>query len=214
MNIGVSINPLGASVAYVVPVSQLSYIELVVSARLDVSGLVRYITEVAVVQDAAAKTLSKPFADAIAPPTDAAARQVQKAIADSVTMNDELTRFLVYIRDLADAVSVPDTETRQVFPGPEVDEIGVADQRTAAISKAISDAVALNDSSEAGDGSTYSFAKYINNVVISGDNLASVVLTKVLADTAGTADSGLVVVQGYCDLTYFAEDYVGVSSSF
>jgi hypothetical protein len=213
MNIGVSINPLGASVSYVVPVSQLSYIELVVSARLDVSGLVRYITEVAVVQDAAAKTLSKPFADSIASPLDASIRQVQKVLADSVVMNDEAERFLVYIRDVNDAVTVPDTETRQVFPGPEVDGIGVADQRTAAVSKLISDAFSLNDSSEAGDGSTYSFAKYINNVVFSSDNLASV-LTKPLADSFGTSDSGLVVAQGYCDITYFAEDYVGASSSF
>ena len=213
MNIGVSINPLGASVSYVVPVSQLSYIELVVSARLDVSGLVRYITEVAVVQDAAAKTLSKPFADSIASPLDASIRQVQKVLADSVVMNDEAERFLVYIRDVNDAVTVPDTETRQVFPGPEVDGIGVADQRTAAVSKLISDAFSLNDSSEAGDGSTYSFAKYINNVVFSSDNLASV-LTKPLADSFGTSDSGSVVAQSYCDITYFAEDYVGASSSF
>lgn len=38
--------------------------------------------------------------------------------------------------------------------------------------------------------------------------------TKVSSDSGVTADSGSLRSQGYCDFTYFAEDYVGASRTF
>jgi len=37
---------------------------------------------------------------------------------------------------------------------------------------------------------------------------------KSLSDTTTSSDSGTVLSQGYCDITYFLEDYVGYSTTF
>jgi hypothetical protein len=34
------------------------------------------------------------------------------------------------------------------------------------------------------------------------------------SDSASMTDTGAVKMQGYCDITYFAEDYVGVTFTF
>ena len=39
-------------------------------------------------------------------------------------------------------------------------------------------------------------------------------LSKNLSDTASTTDAGLLIMQDYCDITYFLEDYVGTSRTF
>jgi len=286
MNIGVSINPLGASVSYVIPASQISYIELVVSARLDVSPWFRYVTDAVVIvedlnysfskaltdtpvlldtpaitftrpvtdsfgtqnpqptfvvtkglTDAAtplevhALSVSKPLSDVASPfdtpsltsgkslssevPgfTDFSTQNLTKNLFDTVEMQDALTRFLIVEREFTENVPISDLVEKLFTPGAETDDVGVGDTYTPTFTKNVSDAFSLNDSSETGDGSTYSFAKYVNNVVFSSDNLASV-LTKPLADSFGTSDSGSVIAQSYCDITYFAEDYVGASSSF
>jgi hypothetical protein len=37
---------------------------------------------------------------------------------------------------------------------------------------------------------------------------------KAIADMIELADAGSLVAQNYCDITYFAEDYVGESRTF
>lgn len=46
------------------------------------------------------------------------------------------------------------------------------------------------------------------------DESAVKLTTKVHADSGVTSDSGSLRSQGYCDFTYFAEDYVGASRTF
>lgn len=37
--------------------------------------------------------------------------------------------------------------------------------------------------------------------------------TKTISDTINTSESGLVVAQDYCDITYFSQDFVGQSAT-
>ncbi|NDH91117.1 MAG: hypothetical protein EBZ22_09605 [Flavobacteriia bacterium] len=71
----------------------------------------------------------------------------------------------------------------------------------------------MNDAFDAGDGLVYAFAKGISNVTILSDATSRAV-QKPFADTALPSDSGSLVMQNYCDPTYFLEDYVGVSRTF
>ena len=54
---------------------------------------------------------------------------------------------------------------------------------------------------------------------VTGDSVTSTDTTaksalKSLTDSNTTSDSGYLYSQGYCDITYFAEDYVGTSRTF
>lgn len=71
----------------------------------------------------------------------------------------------------------------------------------------------MNDSADLADGLYFQAVKNFSNVAFATDNdVLSLALSK--AETVNTADSGVLLSQGYCDLTYFAEDYVGATRAF
>jgi hypothetical protein len=98
-------------------------------------------------------------------------------------------------------------------PATKAEQIFVADTDNIDYQKNIADGFAMNDGSEAVDGSTYSFHKGISNVAFVGD-VRSLIFAASRVESVSVADAGLVAAQSYSDPTYFAEDYVGVSQSF
>jgi hypothetical protein len=159
-----------------------------------------------------AKVLSRPLADALGM-TDDETVEALKGLSDSAVMQDSLTTLLLFIRDFNDQVSVPDLRATLFIPSTKVEQITVADDDFFSYQKNIADGFAMNDGSEAVDGSQYSIHKGISNVAFVGDLRSSFFTTSRLESTT-VADAGLVSAQNYCDPTYFAEDYVGVSQSF
>jgi hypothetical protein len=71
------------------------------------------------------------------------------------------------------------------------------------------------DSSLLSDIEFYSMSKLFGSTASTSD-LALVVLEfqRQFSDQFASTDSGQIVAQGYCDLTYFAEDYIGSIRSF
>jgi uncharacterized protein YuzB (UPF0349 family) len=63
------------------------------------------------------------------------------------------------------------------------------------------------------DGITYQTVKYVNNLAFVSD---AKVLSNSLAktDTVSLVSYGILSSQNYCDMSYFAEDYVGLSRTF
>ena len=116
-------------------------------------------------------------------------RQVDydRAFSDSsgATDNDELTVG----KSLSDALSA--SESINMVTGKQIYDIPVASETLA---KAITKSPFL-DSALLGDAT----------VVASG---------KVLLDLASSTDAGSLRSQGYADFTYFAEDFVGASTTF
>jgi hypothetical protein len=43
---------------------------------------------------------------------------------------------------------------------------------------------------------------------------AAIAAGKALIDSTSASDAGILISQDYCDITYFAEDYVGTSRTF
>lgn len=211
---------LRASVATVVPVvgltrvypvAEVAYILLAVSAYLDTTGRFKYTTDVFSVADAASLNTSKTAdADAFAL-SDSQVFSTSKGLTDTATIGDSFLSVLIFIRQFDETTSLTDAKTLLVSPAYS-DTFTTSETVARSISKALADSFALNDLSDA-NGPDWSFSDYTNNTVSTSDS--SVVSNdKGLSDSLSLADSGTLISQGYCDLTYFAEDYVGDYRTF
>jgi hypothetical protein len=145
--------------------------------------------------------------------TDAQTVEAQKLILDSVSFVENVIAVRAFLRVFADTVTPAELVAKTVTKPPFTEQISVADARDVLPIKSIFDAVAMDDGTSIGDGSTYFFQKYLNNVALLSD-AESFDFSKPVTDQVGFSEAGLVSAQGYCDITYFAENYVGTSSSF
>jgi hypothetical protein len=193
------------------PVSEVAYILLAVSAYLDTTGQFKYTTDVFSVTDTTSLNTSK-IADVDTFTTvDNTTQSTGKGLSDSATMGDSVLTVLVFIRDFTDTASPTDAKTLLISPAYS-DTFTTSETTAFSISKTLSDSFALNDLSDAA-GPTWSFSDFTNNVVSTSDS-TTVANTKGLSDSLSSSDSGTLISQGYCDITYFAEDYVGESRTF
>lgn len=205
------VRPGVSTVTYSVPAAAIEYIELASTGYLDSSGRYQYATDLALILDAASKSAIKSFAESVST-SDSVTRSKQKNLLDSVLMQDSEEHVLVFLRDLADLLSVPDA-TSVSHSKPITDSVSTANQRSLLIQKFISDLFALNDSTGVGDGIAYVVAKSVNNLAFVSDASAMSVITS-KTDSVALSESGSISIQDYCDITYFAEDYVGFAQSF
>lgn len=201
-----------ASVAYVLPVTAISHVELAVSMEVDETGRYRYITDSYAVLDQTFITAAKKFADSVAITQTDPIFAIAKSLTDSVSMADAITVTLVFIRNFADSTGVSDTRAYS-FVKSLVDSVSTTDQLYFATTKLLTDGVGMIDSFDLNDGATYTFTKALSNVSFATD---AVVLTpqKGVNDSVTMDSAGYLRSQGYCDFTYFAEDYVGDSRTF
>lgn len=161
------------------------------------------------VTDLASILLERPADDAYAL-LDAFALEVIKNI-DSPVVTSEYTVFSVD-KVLADVPVIIETLALD-FSKLLEDSFSTLDAMNLAIEREITDGFGVNDDFDAGDGLVYSFSKGVSNVTMLSDATSRAV-DKLLADIASASDSGSLIMQNYCDPTYFAEDYVGVSQTF
>lgn len=198
-----------ATVTYVVPVSAISHITLAVGVSVDDSGRYPYIIDTAVVLDSLSFSIGKALFDT-APIQELKSISISKPFADDWTVGDavsvrpELFRY--------DSVSTSDADVFSLEKGLR-DTPTITETLYFSVEKILSDAVGMNDMFDLNDGSTYTFAKAINNVSFATDAMAIDIQPIVLEEVL-VASSGSLVNQNYCDITYFAEDYVGDSRTF
>lgn len=211
LTVSVAVMHAGASVTVSLPAASVEYIEMELLAEVDNSGRYQYKADIILVVDSVSKHTSKPLADSVAL-ADSSNRSVSKALTSSFSLQDSAQAVLVFIRAFADTPALYDAFASQLLK-PVADSVSAADVSQRAYTKSLADAVGLNDGTSVGDGSTYSFTKSVNNATSVSDQHVKVT-SKGLSDTFGFSDSGVVSMQSYCDITYFAEDYVGVASSF
>ena len=134
------------------------------------------------------------------------------SFADSQALSDLFELATTFNRDFADTTSFSDVFS-QSLDKPLADSMSDADAATLAVAKLIADAVAMADSVVGinfTDGEDDALA--IDDLGIGDDPEWN--LGKNLSDTASTTDAGLLIMQDYCDITYFLEDYVGQARTF
>lgn len=89
------------------------------------------------------------------------------------------------------------------------DTVSVSDEINKLFGKSFSDAVSTSDSS------TRTVTKpFVDSVSTSDSFSRTINYNRSFSDSVGTSSSGSLRSQGYCDFTYFAEDYVGYSRTF
>lgn len=201
-----------ASVACVLPIAALSYIDMAVSMVVDETGRFQYIPDSYAVLDQTFITTAKGFAEAVAIADTQPFFGVDKNLADSISTADAITVVLIFIRSFADSTGVSDAQAFD-FLKSLVDTATTTDQLHFAITKLLTDGVGMIDSFDLNDGATYTFTKALSNVSFVTD---AFVLTpqKGATDTVTMSSAGSLLSQGYCDVTYFAEDYVGETRTF
>jgi molecular chaperone GrpE (heat shock protein) len=272
-----------ASVSASVAGFRLSYVAIAASVVLDELGFNKKVRDAVAVAEAKTFALSS-LKTEIVVVSETTRSAVTKVLAHSVSVADVINIVKTTLRTVNDAVNVTTVTTKHIFKNLQHAVLPV-DVVSQAVNKLLADAFALNDGTDVGDGSTYSFQKFVNNVTSVGDarffaiaktltdqlgvaddvaieaaksladafsassatftsfskaladtltaaDVAAVASTKTFSDTAGTADSavrsttkavadsfgftesGSVISQGYCDLTYFEADYVGEYRTF
>lgn len=129
---------------------------------------------------------------------------------ESVPVLDASARIM--LKHLSDSFGHTDVTTRSVSKALAHSAV-TSDFSSKVIGRVITDGFAMNDSADLADGITYQTVKYVNNLAFVSDARAlSFSLGK--TDTISLVSAGLLTSQSYCDLSYFAEDYVGESRTF
>lgn len=159
--------------------------------------------------DAQAKQFVKARADAVSM-ADAARRAVSKPAADTAGVGDAAAKSTGKL--VTDAVETAE-DVLLALAKLLVETVGAQDSAYRTVAKLISDGVGMNDAFDTGDGAVFSFSKGVSNVTIVGD-ATSKHPAKAVADSATTADSGVLTMQDYCEIDYFLTDYVGQSRVF
>jgi hypothetical protein len=169
--------------------------------------------EVGVLTDVAAKIFSKSLIHNIWFLPDYATLSVEKVLSDDFGMSDSISVQKVYIRAFDEYLTITDDLAFSFNGLDSLENLVVNDSQLFAYAKVFSDGVAMNDALGAGDGIAYTFATSIANIASVSEALAKSSQT-IKSETLAASDSGIIVQQDYVDLTYFAEDYVGVSYTF
>jgi len=201
-----------AAVSYTIPAADIAYISLFLGVEIDNTGLFRYIPESVVLTDGSVISFAKSPSESISF-SDFEFRDTSLGKSESVSLSDVLSALLIYVRlfqetvSLADALAIVTTFNRSFS-----DSAPINDSTAFTFEKYLFDSFALNDLSDV-NGTTISFADFTNNVVSSSD-LVLLLSGKAIQDSVTSSDSGYLFSQGYCDLTYFAEDYVGDYRTF
>jgi len=132
--------------------------------------------------------------------------------ADSVAMSDSALVVLIFLRDVFDSVTATDTPAI-LFSAPYVETLAATDTSSYSFNQQLTDAFGMNDLADIGDGIAFDFVDFTANVVTMSDN-QTLQVSPTYSDTISPSDAGVGSIQDYCDITYFAEDYVGSRFTF
>jgi len=172
-------------------------------------SVVKALVDQALMSDSVRRNVTKLLTDSQAV-VDLAAKTPNKKLTDSVSFTDATTR--TPSKTLTDSISLTDATSKSKSK-LLTDSTTPTDDLSVAFEKLLADGVNIDDSASIGDGIEYYFSKFLNNTAFVSD---SVVIDhgRTLVDDFTLADDGLLQMQDYCDITYFAEDYVGTSRTF
>lgn len=159
--------------------------------------------------DATSYAFTRPLASSFGS-TDFATTHLTKSNVDSFSFADSLTKDVN--SRLTDTFSHVDSTVMSADKAL-AHFVTTTDVHNTIIGRVINDGFAMNDAADLADGITYQTVKYVTNVTFVNDS-SSRAWNANKADSVSLGSSGILSSQNYCDLSYFAEDYVGVSRTF
>jgi hypothetical protein len=195
-----------ATAAYVQPVTSVSYIDARVQAVVsfpDVYGI-----EVVTPTDLVALTTTKGFSESVSQLDEIQAFDFTKGLFESPAITESIITSLVFIRNFSDTATLLDEFTRGVLPD---DTIGSVDTYVSSFSKPFNEAIALLDNMD-GD-IEFQLVKTTSDSLAANDT-QTLNVSVVKSENTTLNSSGVLAMQDYSDITYFAEDYVGIARTF
>lgn len=136
--------------------------------------------------------------------TDSLLAIVGKQVTDTFTGID--TASVTLGKVFSDSVTESDSSVINFGKNP-TDSIALQEVLTRVLSKGFADSFTGIDTT------AYAFAKVLTDISAITDQ-STIASSLQKADNAVLDDAGLLVMQDYCDITYFLEDYVGQSRTF
>jgi hypothetical protein len=132
--------------------------------------------------------------------------QFVKTRTDLASITDVFDRVVVFVRDFSEAPAANDDQSLTIGKGLS-ESPSATESHTKAVGFNKADAGTVSDADVLSTG---------KNLGDNGGIIDSQVVqfTKASSDSGVASDSGNLRSQGYCDFTYFAEDYVGASRTF
>jgi len=204
----------------------------------EVLTIVKGLTETPAVAEAHIFALTKPLSDSSSL-TDTPSIQPSKVLteAPSATDNDTLDITKIAGEDTAQDYCDQSYFLEDYIQGDRTDLAFFTDDNVVSITKFLNDQTFVTDDldgeASAEDDQEIAFVKTRTDIGVASDTFNRTVVylrdftengsasesavkltTKVRSDSAAFTDSGDLRSQGYCDFTYFAEDYVGASRTF
>ena len=204
----------------------------------DVLTIVKGLTETPAVAEAHIFALTKPLTDSSGVADLSSLRSVKPLTeAPSVADNDTLDVTKIAGDDTNHDYCDLTYFSEDYIQGDRTDRAYVAESNVVSITKFLSDQTFVTDDldgeASAEDDQEIAFVKtrtdigvvsetfdrtvvYLRDFTENGGATESAVklTTKFRSDSGAVSDSGDLRSQGYCDFTYFAEDYVGASRAF
>jgi len=154
-------------------------------------------------QDADSRGVNKGLTDAV-PPVDLLSLAIIKSLTSAATAQDAHAAALA--KAFSD-VTTPADAVARLYTIAKQNDVSFADVLSLVNTKGLADAISL------GDATAYTADKLLTELTnAADDNFWHLLASRV--ESVSVPDSGFLRAQNYCDPTYFAEDYVGVSQSF
>jgi hypothetical protein len=155
--------------------------------------------------EAMAKTFTRPGVTDTASASDSAEIRPNKGLADLVA-HAEILAYAVE-KNTTDAATSSEAHTRRTDKVLAEFPLSAADISTFSLAKVAVDGVG------ASDALTLAVARVATDTA-TGSDAASKTTGKALTDTSATSDSGHLRMTNYADITYFAQDFVGITLNF
>ena len=134
--------------------------------------------------------------------------QFVKTRSDSSALTDNFSKTVTFSRTFTEAPAANEEHSFDVTkPLTEAPTASDSFGKVVAFSRSFTEAGSASDSDTLNTGKNLSDNGGIIDAQV-------VQFTKASSDSSVAADSGSLRSQGYCDFTYFAEDYVGASRTF
>ena len=134
-----------------------------------------------------------------------------KYIADTFATLDETTAVRLFERSFTDAFTLPDVPYKNITPEGQTDLASTSDSSSLGTAKALSEAFDIIDNM---DGDIEYLLFKVTSESISNSDTQIIDFNPQKDDNIATDSSGVLSMQDYCDITYFLEDYVGLSRTF
>ena len=209
-------------------------VETVDTTDDDVLHVGKNVEEEPSVADDYVSAYNKPLADSVfftddvdgtASILDDQEMQFRKNTADAFSVSESFFRQVDFDRDFTETPAASD-EHRYDFGKPLAHSASASESHTTNLSKPLNETPAaadaiivdtdkpLSDSLAATEQLVKDLTKapFSDSSSVTDDN--TIAFGKVPSDLASLTDAGSLRSQGYCDFTYFAEDYVGASRTF